>query len=156
MSDIFTSIEFYITALAVAVAILAFFGSDNETAQATSDIYSPSVTPCTAQQAIVPAVVLQATDDGYIKVTRHGMKLPAQCSVYIKADIVNDRITLTERITHDSRATTDDMPCTLTATIRAKAGRKYFVRYECPDSTLWATTHFANYGSYSTTIALKA
>ena len=157
MSDIFTSIEFYITALAVAIAILAFFGADNETVHATTDLYSPSVTPCDDQADSIPAIVLKAADDGRIEVTRHGMVIPAHCSVYIKADIVGDRITLTERITADNRATANnDMPCSLHFAIHAKSGRKYFVRYECPSSTLWAATHFANYGGYTTTLPLKA
>ena len=158
MSSIFTSIEFYITALAVAVIIIAFFGTSDNATEATSDIYSPMLlTGCGNTAAAEPAITLRSMDDGSIEVTRHGLTLPPQCSIYIKADFVKDQITFTERLSHDSRnSNVLATPCSLHFTTRPRQRKKYFIRYEAPESALWGTAHFANYDGYTTTLPLKS
>ena len=96
MSSIFTSIEFYITALAVAVAIIAFFGSSDDTPRASSDIYTP--TTQAERVNATPSVILRAMPDGTIEITRQGLTLHGNCSIYINAEFIKDRITLTEKI----------------------------------------------------------
>ena len=100
MSDIFTSVEFYITAFAVAIAVVAFFGSDSDTPQAASDICSPSiVTPSAIPNGGQPTVAVHANDDGSIAVLRRGLALPPRHTVYVKIDFVRDNITITEGTT---------------------------------------------------------
>lgn len=154
MADIFTSVEFYIIAFAVAVIIAAFFGFDNTPPEATSDIYSPhTIAPGSGED---PSVTIRSNEDGSIEVVRHNITIPRQHSVYIKADCVKDRITLTERVCYDPAGNiTADIACDLHFTIRRRSPKKYFIRYECAGGSLWGTARFANYGNYSTRLQLK-
>lgn len=154
MADIFTSIEFYIIAFAVAAIIAAFFGFDDNLPEATSDIYSPhTIAPGSGED---PSVTIRSNENGSIEVVRHNITIPRQHSVYIKADCVKDRITLTERICHDPAGNiTADIACDLHFTIRRRSPKKYFIRYECAGGSLWGTARFANYGNYSTRLQLK-
>lgn len=155
MADIFTSVEFYIIAFAVAAIIAAFFGFDNTPPEATSEIYSPhAIAPCSGAD---PSVTIRSNEDGSIEVVRHNITIPRQHSVYIKADCVKDRITLTERICHDPAGdiTATGTACDLHFTIRRRSPKKYFIRYECTGGSLWGTARFANYGNYSTRLQLK-
>ena len=157
MSSIFTSIEFYITALAVAIAVIAFFGSDTDTSKASSDIYTPVViTPSAIQHGELPTVTIHANDDGTIDVLRRGIVLPGKCSVYIKADFVRDNITFTERISPDHTGNiTEGTICDLHFITRPRLHKKYHLRYECAGGSLWGTIHFANYDGYTATATLK-
>lgn len=154
MADIFTSVEFYIIAFAVAVIIAAFFGFDNTPPEATSDIYSPhTIAPGSGED---PSVTIRSNEDGSIEVIRHNIIIPRQHSVYIKADCVKDRIMLTERICHDPAGNiTADIACDVHFTIHRRSPKKYFIRYECAGGSLWGTARFANYGTYSTRLQLK-
>ncbi len=154
MADIFTSVEFYIIAFAVAAIIAAFFGFDNTPPEATSEIYSPhTIAPCSGAD---PSVTISSNEDGSIEVVRHNITIPRQHSVYIKADCVKDRITLTERICHDPAGDiTADTACDVHFTIHRRPPRKYHIRYECAGGSLWGTARFANYGNYSTRLQLK-
>lgn len=159
MSDIFTSVEFYITAFAVAIAVVAFFGSDSGTPQAASDICSPSViTPSAIPNGGQPTVAVHANNDGSIAVLRRGLALPPRHTVYVKIDFVRDNITITERVTTTSTDNNGSTAtwCDLQFTTRPRPRRKYHVRYECAGGTLWGTTHFANYGGYRSVITLKS
>ena len=157
MNSIFTSIEFYITALAVAIAVIAFFGSDSDTSEATSDIYSPMViTPSATQSGELPTVTIHANDDGTIDVLRRGITLPGKCSVYIKADFIKDNITFTEHISPSHTGDiTESTVCDLHFTTRPRLHKKYHLRYECAGGSLWGTIHFANYCGYTITGTLK-
>ena len=154
MADIFTSVEFYIIAFAVAAIIAAFFGFDDNLPEATSDIYSPhTIAPGSGED---PSVTIRSNEDGSIEVVRHNITIPRQHSVYIKADCVKDRITLTGRICHDPAGNiTTDIACDVHFTIHRRPPRKYHIRYECAGGSLWGTAHFANYGNYSTRLQLK-
>ena len=155
MSSIFTSIEFYITALAVAVAIIAFFGSSDDTPRASSDIYTP--TTQAERVNATPSVILRAMPDGTIEITRQGLTLHGNCSIYINAEFIKDRITLTEKIAsgHHGIDSSTYTQCTLHFATRPLPRKKYFIRYESPDNALWGTTRFANYGGYSVALELK-
>lgn len=155
MADIFTSVEFYIIAFAVAAIIAAFFGFDNTPPEATSEIYSPhTIAPGSGED---PSVTISSNEDGSIEVVRHNISIPQQNSIYIKADFVKDRITLTERTCYDPAGnnTTTGTACDVHFTIRRRPPKKYFIRYECAGSSLWGTAHFANYGNYSTRLQLR-
>lgn len=155
MADIFTSVEFYIIAFAVAAIIAAFFGFDDNLPEATSDIYSPhTIAPGSGED---PSVTIRSNEDGSIEVIRHNITIPRQHSVYIKADCVKDRITLTERVCYDPAGnnTTTGTACDVHFTIHRRSPKKYFIRYECAGGSLWGTARFANYGTYSTRLQLR-
>ena len=152
--NIFTSVEFYTIAVTVAILIVGFIFNPSRRSPAMTYIFAASVVESTDDNADGKVLEIETLDDFTLLVRRRGSPLPEGSTAYINADIVDDKLTLTEKhtvVNHMAPLAGYDISVRIDC---IKAAR-YHLRYEVPDSGLWGVDVIVNRDGFSTTTCLQ-
>ncbi len=162
MIDI-NSIEFYSIALFVAVALIGLIFGEKTHSPATTDIvpldlkwpHAAMPQPQSADEA--PSVVmLAATPDGQVTLTRTGLSLRPGDTAFIVATVVDNKLKIVEKQgTHTTVAVWPEQCEARTVLGFWGAGRKFHVRYESELTGQWGTCVMANADGRVARIELK-
>lgn len=152
--NIFTSVEFYTIAVTVAILIVGFIFNPSRRSPAMTYIFAASVVESIDDNADGKVLEIESLDDFTLLVRRRGAPLPEGSTAYINADIVDDKLTLTEKhtvVNHLAPLAGYDISVRIDC---IKAAR-YHLRYEVPDSGLWGVDVIVNRDGFSTTTCLQ-
>ena len=152
--NIFTSVEFYTIAVTVAILIVGFIFNPSRRSPAMTYIYAASVDFTTDAHADGKMLEIESLDDFTLLVRRRGAPLPEGSTAYINADIVDDKLTLTEKHTVNNPMA----PLAgydISVHIDCIKAARYHLRYEVPDSGLWGVDMIVNRDRFSTTTRLQ-
>ncbi len=146
------STEFFVLALAVAIALVALLFGQSDKGEATTHITAFSLNPCvTSDEGLI---VLQAQDDGSVLVLRNAIPLDQGDTVNIVVTAVGDKLTIVEKKGVQSR-TAIDFLADGAALIPHLPAERFHVRYESEITGKWALFTFTNRDSRTATAHLK-
>jgi len=146
------SLEFYVIAFTVAMALVAlFFGQDNR-GEATTEVTALSLNPSVTDDSGL--VMLQAQDDGSVLVLRNAIPLDEGDTVNIVVTAVGNKLTIVEKKGVQSR-TAIDLLADGTGMISHLPADRFHVRYESEITGQWALFTFSNRDGRSASSHLK-
>ncbi|MGN1245462.1 MAG: hypothetical protein ACI4UN_02405 [Muribaculaceae bacterium] len=152
--NIFTSVEFYTIAVTVAILIVGFIFNPSRRSPAMTYIYAASVDFSNDIAADGKSIEIESLDDFTLLIRRRGAPLPEGSTAYVNADIVDDKLTLTEK--HTINNPTAPLSCyDISVRIDCIKATRYHLRYEVPDSGLWGVDVIVNRDNFTTTTRLQ-
>ena len=152
---IFSSVEFCTIAIVVAAAIIGFLIKPKEQSPAFTYIFSAdidSANPTNSESCNFVKIISLA--DGTMLMRRHNVMLPDGASCHITADIVGDKLRITEKHSFFS-APLAESPHDISVKIDCLKTKRYHLRYDIPDAGLWGVAQITNLDGFSTTMALQ-
>ena len=138
-AGIFTSVEFYTIAVTMAVLIVGFIFTPSHREPAMTYIYAAKVDASPVLDADGKAIEIAVADDFALHVRRRCAPLPEGTTAYVNVDIVDDKLTITEKHTVENHAA-PLIAYDLSVRIDCLKASRYHLRYEVPDSGLWAVS----------------
>lgn len=141
MSSFFTSVEFYVVAVIVAAAIVAYMGVPRRRGPARQELVATQLTH-EYDTSDSQCIELTAVDDGSVEFVRHGLRdLTDDGAVSLAIEIAGFDITVTERIVYSRRGWPAN---TARARFDFLASERYHLHYVSPDLNLTCATTLHN------------
>lgn len=94
--SIFTSVEFYIIAFVVAIAITGFMFHPSKKDEAITYFFKASLFP---SQSNIPSLYIEALEDGNLKITHKGIHANEMVSTSIALTIIGSDLRIVEKQT---------------------------------------------------------
>lgn len=152
---IFSSIEFYVIAITVALIFVGFAFNQSQQSPAFTYIFSADIEPSTPISSGDPlSISVQALADGTLLLRRENVLLPEGATAHVTADLVGDKLTLTEKHT----AFAAPMPATahdISVRLDCLKAKRYHLRYEIPEEGLWAVAVVVNHSEIKSQFELQ-
>ncbi len=153
-ASIFTSVEFYTIAVTVAILIVGFIFNPSRHSPAMTYIYAATVEPATDGEPDGKSLEIESLDDFTLLVRRRCAPLPEGSTAYVNADLVDDKLSLTEK--HTTQSPCAPLVCyDISVRIDCLKAARYHLRYDVPDSGLWAVGVIVNRDRFSTATRLR-
>lgn len=153
--SIFTSVEFCTISIVIAAAIIGYIIKPKEQSAAFTYIFSANIDPAdTASDADPNNVEIESLPDGTMIMRRRNVMLPDGASCHITADIIGDKLKITEKYTMFS-APIAESPHDVSVRIDCLKAKRYHLRYEIPDSGLWGVAQITNHDNFTAALALQ-
>lgn len=155
LTSIFTSVELCTITIVVAATIIGFLIKPKDQSPAFSYIFSADITPSDpTDDKDDRTIEIQALPDGSLLICRHNVMLPDGASSHITADIINDKLHITEKHSIFS-APISETPHDMVFKIDCLKAKCYHLRYEIPDSGLWCIAQIKNRDNYTASLTLQ-
>lgn len=154
-ANLFSSVEFYVIAITVAILILGFIFKPSTRGRAHSYTYAADIIPLEeSDDGNGHTVTAEAGENGSVLICRKGAVLPDGAQGYFAVEVVGDRLTVTENVSPSAvgRSTTI---CDVAVHLSCLKQIKYHLRYEAPASGLWAVGTIVNTIGFTTEIKLQ-
>lgn len=153
--SILTSVEFCTILIVLAAAIIGFIIKPKEKSAALTYIFSANIDPADASSDTSPDIVeIESLPDGTMIMRRHNVMLPDGASCHITADIIGDKLRITEKHTMFSTPIAES-PHDVSVRIDCLKAKRYHLRYEIHDSGLWGVAQITNHDNFATTLTLQ-
>lgn len=154
-ASIFTSVEFYTIAVTAAILIVGFIFNPSRQSPALTYIYAATIEPAKHPEATDGSgLTIESLDDGTLLVVRRGVQLPEGSTAHVDADLIDDKLTLTEKH-HPAAGDAPMAPHDISVRVDCLKAKRYHLRYEVPDSGLWGVATIVNHDNFSTTASLQ-
>lgn len=154
-TNLFSSVEFYVIAITVAILIFGFIFKPSTRGRAHSYTYAADIMPLeTGDDSNGHRVVIEAGETGSLLICRKGAVLPDDAQGYFAIEVVGDRLTVTEKIS-SSAANRPTTVCDVAVSLSCLKPIKYYLRYEAPDAGLWGVATIVNTAGFTTEIKLQ-
>lgn len=154
LSNIFTSVEFYTIAITVAILIVGFIFNPSRRSPAMTYLFAASIEPSTAYDADGKTIEIESLDDFTLLIRRRCAPLPEETTGYMNVEIVDDKVTITEKHTVQNPSAPLE-GYDISVRLDCLKATRYNLRYEVPDSGLWAVGVIVNRDLFSTTLQLQ-
>ena len=153
--DFFTTVEFYIIAITIAVLVAGFFLKSHKNVQPFSYIYQGNISftdslPLSDEECV--EVISQ--EDGTVWVVHRNVFLPMEATVNMKIDVCGDDVNCVEKMMERI----PDEPvfcCDVKFKVKCLKYLTYKMRYESVHNGKWCSLSFTNNGSSSEKKDLK-
>ena len=145
--DFFSSIEFYIVAIFMAILLIGFFSKSRNEASAYSYIYQGEIKFAeNNNENREEFITIKALENGNAIVTHHNIKLPIESTVNIKVDVCGDEIMCVEKMVERIQGDTSEFMCDVSFTAKCFKHLAYKIKYECAHNGKWCNIDFINNG----------
>lgn len=154
-SDLFSSVEFYVIAITVAILIIGFIFKPSTRGRAHSYTYAADIMPADQCDGCHGhSVLVEAAEDGTVLLTRKGAELPDDAQGYFAIEVVGDSVSVTEKL---SSSSTNGLTTTCDVAVRLSCLKplKFHLRYEAPAAGLWGVGTIVNSVGFSSEIKLQ-
>jgi hypothetical protein len=142
----FTTIEFYVIAIAIALVLIAFFLKSRNEASKYSYIYQGEIS---YEDDHLPRddeyVVISSLDNGKVEIIHHNVVLPLEATVNIKIDVCGDKAVCVEKMV-DALPDKSVFLGRIKYTVPCFKHIAYAVEYECVYNGKWCTFDFIHNG----------
>lgn len=152
--DIFTSVEFYTIAVTVAILIVGFIFNPSRHSPAMTYLYAASIEPSAGGDADGRRLEIESLDDFTLLLRRRGAPLPEGASAFANVELVDDKVTVTEKLSASNPMAT--LACyDVTVRIDCLKATRYHLRYEVPAAGLWGVCVVVNRDRFASTASLQ-
>lgn len=155
MENIFTSVEFYVITITVAIILFGFIFHPSKKGEAFTYFFSGQLTPADITDPS-ETLTIEAQEDGKVKFTHTSITLADDSKLNVALTISDDDIKITEKI--------DTSNCSEYSLVNiynfvfyvdCMRAKRYHIYYESTSTESWAATTFLNLDSYHTKIQFK-
>lgn len=140
----FTTIEFYVVAIAIALVLIAFFSKSHNEASKYTYIYQGDIKFAADANADKGEYIsITSLDNGTVEVIHHNVILPLDSSVNIRVDVCGEKVVCAEKMVEnipDPQVFLYDVKFTLSCLHHLS----YNIEYECVYNGKWCKLDFIN------------
>lgn len=145
--EFFSTIEFYVVAVAISIIVIAFFSKSRNESSKYTYIYQGNVSfSDTSNNDDIERVSLMSLENGKVIITHHNVILPVEVNVNLRIEVCGDKIICTEKKQESIPDDTATFCSNVTYKINCFKHIAYSVRYECEHNGKWCNIDFVNNG----------
>ncbi|MEG0253666.1 MAG: hypothetical protein RR061_07455 [Muribaculaceae bacterium] len=153
MAGIFTSVEFYVITITIAIIILGFIFHPSTMGEAYTYFFDGHIMACD-DATISGKLCVDADDNGHVTFTHFGIDVCEDSAISIVLTITGDDIRITEKCGDDDGGGVGSL-CNVTFYVDCMRSKRYHIYYESMSTGTWASTSFINSPGYHTQVLFK-
>lgn len=144
--EFFSSVEFYVMAIAVAILVVGVAGNSRTSKPRYSYIYA-GVIGESQNSAEDETVLVTSLDTGKVVLRHHRVNVPTGVGVHLKVDVCGDEVLCVEKLSERMEPRAETSLCDVSFVLDCLKHVSYNVRYECEHNGRWCNLSFVNNGT---------